>query len=538
MSAETSHVNARRRRIPVGLILAFVVLQLAATYLYGTARYQGDWNENDTSVLTDAIEFAQDSGTILRASWTYPNGLAYQSVGLFISELSGLSPTDVQRYALPLLASLIPIAAFAAYRALTGSESVAILAVIVLILQPDFLFVTWRGSHEKFTWLLTLTLIYVLARSFYVGVQERSIAAYMIAFYFIAFSLISTNAFFASSFIAALALSFVTGLVWVRLRRSRVAQDQIRGNLSRLILVSLVCFLFLYVFFFYIFPPARQLLFAFRSLLDSLNALFFARDPSVQAADAYGYLDLAYVAPYVYVILSSLSFALLGFSALVWLLGARGLLFRPLKLDHIPRLFLWLLYVAFSIQLVLSLFADRSAAMGSNLQVRLFTPLMIIVVPVGAIGMHQIMRRLWPHRRTFALTTVAGAAALAVFSLFAIAKFTNEPLVNNNWLYTTQSEQRAGEWTVTHSTRALIWEGWIARIRFPVAYNVPDINPGIFTAGLEIPYGSQYFIWSVVEESRWVRAGLTVPSFTSANRVYDNGDVQVFHRVPTTIYQR
>ncbi len=526
------------RRVPLGLILAFLVVYALASYMYGTARYQGGWNENDTWLLNRAITIAQDSDTVLRAPWTYANGLSYQAVGMFISDLSGVSAANVQLYAMPMLAATIPLVAFAAYRALTGSTPVALLAVLLLLLQADFMFVTWRGSHEKLTWLLALALIFLLARSFTMGIQGRSIVPYMLAFYFIAMSLISVNAFFASSLIAALAFSFVLGLVWVILRRPRDLQDLIRGQLTRLMLVALICFLFLYLFFFYIFPPARQLLLAFRGLVESLNALLFAHDPSARTVDAYAYVDLAYVTPYTYVILSSLSFSLLGFSAIVWLLGARRLLFRPISMEGLPRLFLWLMYVAFSVQLALSLVADRSGAVGSNLQVRLFTPFMIVVIPVAAIGIQRGIRALGQHRRLFAGTVAVAAAALAVFAVFALAKFTNEPLVINNWVFSTEAEQAAGEWTVTNSYRPLIWEGWSARTRFPVAQNVAGIEPGVFTSGIDIPAGVQYFIWSQVEASRWARANLAQPPLAAINRVYDNGEAQIYHRLPETPFQR
>ncbi|HYO89136.1 MAG TPA: hypothetical protein VER79_10830 [Candidatus Limnocylindrales bacterium] len=524
--------------MPLGLILAFLVIYALASYMYGTARYRGEWNENDTWLLNRAITIAQDSDTVLRAPWTYANGLSYQAVGMFIGDLSGLSAADVQLYAMPILAAMIPLVAFAAYRALTGSTPIALLAVLFLLLQPDFMFVTWRGSHEKLTWLLTLALIFLLARSFTTGMQGRSIVPYMIAFYFIAFSLISVNAFFASSLIAALAFSFVLGLIWVVIRRPREAQDLIRGQLTRLILVAIVCFLFLYLFFFYVFPPARQLLLAARGLVESLNALLFARDPAAHTADAYAYVDLAYVAPYMYVVLSSFSFSLLGFSAIVWLLGARRLLFRTIALDALPRLFLWLMYVAFSVQLALSLVADRSGAVGSNLQVRLFTPFMIVVIPVAAIGIHSGIGLLRRHRRALAVSATAGALALSVFGLFALAKFTNEPLVNNSWVFSTQAEQTAGEWTVNHSYRPLIWEGWTARTRFPVAQMMDGIEPGIFTSGITTPPDVQYYVWSQIESSRWARANLTQPPLGAANLIYDNGEVQVYHRLPETPFQR
>ncbi|MFN8377227.1 MAG: hypothetical protein U0452_01010 [Anaerolineae bacterium] len=525
-------------RISIGVILIFISIYACAVYLYGTARYSGEWNENDTWLLNRAITIAQDSDTLLRAPWTYGNGLAYQSLGLFVAEMTGLSADDVQLFALPIMTALIPIVAFAAYRSLTGRDAIALLAVLLLVIQPDFLFVTWRGSHEKLTWLLTLTLIFLLSRSFTIGVQGKPVLPYMVAFYFVAFALITVNAFFASSFIAALAFSFILGLVWVQVRRRREDQARIRGHLTRLILLSLICFLFLYVFFFYIYPPARQLLYAFRGLVESLSALLFARDPSMRQADSYSYVDLAYVAPYVFIILSGLSFALLGFSALVWLEGARRVLFRRLNLEHLARVLLWLMYAAFAAQLAASVLADRSEAVGSNLQVRLFTPLMIIVLPVAAIGIFEIMAFLRRNRLVFAGAVAVGALVLGTFGVFALAKFTNEPIVNNNWLFVTDAEHRAGNWAATHSYRSLIYEGWNVRTRYPVARDVPSIEPGDFSAGIAVPDNVSYYIWSTIEAARWVRAGLDEPSFTTANLVYDNGEAQVYHRLPRTQYQR
>jgi hypothetical protein len=471
----------------------------------------------------------------------YGNGLTFQAISIFFIETSGISMQDLQLFVYPSLAALLPIAAFIFYRVLTGNTITALFATLLLFVQPDFLFGTWRGSHEKFTWFLTLLLLFAITRSFLLLPNRQSLFPTMIAFYFLSFSFISTNAFFASSFVAALALSFIGGLVWLRLRRGlrRQLAREVSANIWRLLFITLVCGILLYLFFFFIYPPALSLLRTLGNLAEGLSALFLAtnKDSVPEAVNAYDYVTGAYVDPWVFLILSGFSFALTGFSGLVWLSGVPRYLFqRNISKEDLPRILLWLIYAGFAFQLVLSVFADRVGTVGANVQVRLFTPMALISVPLAAIGIHGIIKRLRPpHLQKGAI--LLSAPLLMFVSILAVLKMSNDPLVSNNWIFTTEPERRSAEWLIGNSEDSIVWEGRTLRQRYYLPFYDPQIATEYFRAG-PIPATTRYYLSSELERAMWSRNDQPTPYLEDEQLIYDNGQVQVYYRRPFTPYQR
>jgi hypothetical protein len=464
--------------------------------------------------------------------------MTFQSIAIFLIELSGIPIQTFEIYIFPSLAALLPIAAFTTYRSLTGRNSTALLATLILFVQPDFLFVTWRGSHEKFTWMMALLLLFLLSRSFAPNYRNKGIARNMVIFYFIAFAFISSNAFFASSFISALAISFIAAVVWIQLRTRirRAAPAEVQTHLYRLFFLTLTCGVLLYIFFFHIYPPALNLLRAFRSLVDSLSALFLARSTTVTQVDAYTYVTSTWVDSRLFLVLSSLGFSVAGVSGLVWLSGVPRFLLKEVDEDDMPRFYVWLIYPAFALQLVLSVFADRSDTVGSNLQVRLFTPLMLVAIPLTAIGFHAFFVRLrWRLVRWFFLT--ASTLAFCLLPVLALFKATNEPLISNNWIFTGAAERAAADWIITYSIRPFIWEGRDVRLRFYASFYNTSFPAGSFRGGLVVPFGIRYYIRSQLEQLRWTRIGNVELYLDEEYLTYDNGDVQVIYRRPRTPYQ-
>jgi hypothetical protein len=64
--------------------------------------------------------------------------MTYQSISLFIMRFTGVTPSQLQIFIFPALTAFLPMIVFVTYRTFTGNSSTALLATLILFLQPDF----------------------------------------------------------------------------------------------------------------------------------------------------------------------------------------------------------------------------------------------------------------------------------------------------------------------------------------------------------------------------------------------------------------
>ena len=184
---------------------------------YFSGRVEGMWGENDTSLLTDAIRAFANSGNLMPTSGeVYNNGYSCQAITAFVIGMTGLSSesdiSQLQRLIYPPVAILFILPAWVTYRELTGSTRGATIAMLLLLTQPDFVFMILRGSHEKFTRTFMLLCIFFLARSFRLRHKPRLFAVHVALFYLPAFALASSNALLANSYFITLFAAMAIGL--------------------------------------------------------------------------------------------------------------------------------------------------------------------------------------------------------------------------------------------------------------------------------------------------------------------------------------
>lgn len=528
------------------ILLIGILLFVIGNYSYVTLRFLGNWAENDTLLLTRVIYAASEEGTIIDQAGPYGNGLTYQGVMLFIMEISGVSLQQLQIYVMPITNFLLAVMAFTTYRLMIGQATAALVATLLLFVQPDFLFVTWRGSHERITWMLGLFLLFLLARRLTQRPDEpaATFAGNTISLYVTIFAFICCNAFFASSFVVTLALAYLGGFSIVRLRALLHRQDSLdlRANVTRLYYLIVAFGILLFLFFFYIYPPALHLLRALRSLVDGVVLLFLHGNQEI-ANNPYDYVATTWLDSRIYVLMLALSFGIALVATLVWIIGIPRLLLRkaPLTRDDLPRVFLWLIYPSYVLQIVLSLMVDWANGLGSNIQVRLFPPLMIVAIPLVAIGITEGLRRLrWRALRSLVVIVVTLTVIPAC--IFALFKATNEPALSNNWLFGTHSEVEASQWVIDRGAfEGVVWAGSDRRIPTVMQFRYPDewiIYPeGNFDYGEFAPHNTRYYIVTALDTARRLRQGLPLLDLSGEHQVYDNGSVQVFYRRPRTPFQ-
>jgi hypothetical protein len=538
----------------INFILALLLCYALAAYATMHLRFLGNWSEGDSLVVTRAVSSSDKADSLRNAAQPYPNGVGYVSIVLFLEEITGVQLQTLQMYIMPCIAAFNVLVLFVGYRAMTRVPLVALLAALFAYLQPDFLWVTWRGSHEKFTWMLVIALIFVLARSFSTWNQPRLLTRFVILFYIIAFAMISSNVFFASSFVVAILLSFTGANVLFLLRqfvqRRRSQEDQeLRRHIQRLVYINIAVGVLFYIFIFHLYPDSLSALSTFKTLVDQLALLFL----NVEEQQIYTTTEQTFAAPsvyvraswlslYVFVGLTIFSWLMLLSSFIVWAIGVLGLIRKP-TLDHetLPRLFLWLIYPAFALQVAGAILADRVAVLSANLQVRLFTPAMLTAIPLAALGAYTLIQNLSRVPKFWRQVLVAGAGlAVFYFSVASIFKATNEPMLNNNFIFVTTPEYTAGDWAATHLKETTVWTGSNDRVaaNLGIRYLNTESSNEVEFRGFGFSEGTRYFLLSEMERAVRVRSNLPPPFFIDQDVVYDNGSVQIFHRTPLTPYQQ
>ena len=205
--AAAPHGGSRWALVPVGLAATLV----AAMWL----RFGGQWAENDTVVLTRAARGVLDQGTINPAGVAYDHGFAYPTLLATLAEVTGVSVRILQTTILPWLTVATALVACVAFRAVTGNARAGAVAASFLLLQPDFLFVNQRGSHEKMTWTLVLALLFALAASLRAR-RLGEVGPLVVVFYLCGFAVLCTNAFFGSSLTTVILFAAVGSAVVAR----------------------------------------------------------------------------------------------------------------------------------------------------------------------------------------------------------------------------------------------------------------------------------------------------------------------------------
>jgi hypothetical protein len=520
---------ADRRSLHALLLLVYALL----VGLYYVTRYNALWTETDTSSLTRAAETVSQSAELLpEARAVYPHGFNYQVSTLFISFMAGVSLQAFQAALWPLLSPLmLALAGFVFYSRVFQKSRLAFLAGLLLFFQSDLLFVILRGSHEKLDWPLMLVALALLSLS--IGRPVRKMLLYVLLFYLVVFAMITTNVFFASTFLVSVAVSLLLGLGISLFQRRRWAVD---ADLSRLLYILLACSVLLFIFMFYIYPPALRNLWELQTIAEKISVLFLGFEAEGQP---YAYISTGWISSQVYYALTVFTWILIPGSFVVWLLQAREFLLgrRAFRLQaHL----VWLLYAGFAIQVALAIVVDFSGALAQNLQLRIFPGFTIMAAALLAQGIDWLIAVLQQKGR--AVRAFAWAVGIFVSFWFAVApllKATNEPLLSNKWGFYSPSEASSVEWSEKYIFSSIIWSSLDERLRelYRFKYAASPGNDNYYSDSRQ-EYDYRYVLYSERERLRAQRVGVAMPAVSDWNRVYDNGDVYFYHRRPLTPFQR
>jgi len=505
------------------------LLFMAVIGLYFPIRFNGYWAEADSSTFTSYIRDFINVGKIVPPDrGIYPNGYAFQAISTFVVSLTGLEVKTLQQWIYPLLAVIVVLPAWIAYRELTGSNHGAALATLLLLIQPEFLFVILRSSHEKFTRVLMLLCLFLLARSLGSTYSRWNKVTYLSLFCVAIFAVITNNYLLANSFIFSIVMIYMMG--WV-LEKLRPHLKLVNGGLrNRLQYIIPVCIGLVYIFTIHIYPPAYHNIRVLQNTWEGIATLFLsAQDQSEDIYIAYSYVVFGWINLPTYIVLSIANWIVLIISFAIWMYQGWHWIWRSGTPKNQMAWLLWLLYAAFSIQEVLAAISDASGALSSNLQLRLFPSFSMIAVAMIATAWTK-----WRPKRFARSISIGLAGALFCISIFSVWKATNEPSLSNKWNFYSPNEILALEWGDKHLQNAEIWTEFDERLQ--TAYLTEIGYPNVSFTTIVTPNTRDMLLSTIIRlRGGRIRQPLPVPH--DALQVYDNGAAQLYHLRPQSPYQ-
>jgi hypothetical protein len=507
-----------------------LVGMVACMGLYAFLRYGGYWGETDTYIFTLATQRIYDSNQLVPPGpgLIYPNGYGYQALLVFLTQLTGVELALWQRMGASLLLVWVVLPAWLCYRELTGGRRGALLATLLLFIQPEFLFPLLRGTHEKFSRAFMLLALYVLLRSFRSRHRPVQFAGLVLAFYLVAYALITFNNLMAISFISAIALAL--GFHWILLYHHRERGRLARAMIERLVSVVLVLIGLGFLFSFYLYPPAQHDLLVLNSMVDRVAALFLGME---RTTNPYSTIDSGWVSLPVYFTVSLANWLLLAASLVLWgQQTVRRLRGQPPARPHGELL--WSLYSAFLFLAGISVIVDMSGALAGNLQHRFFPSLAMFAAPLLAQALMRWYavprpRMLW--RRGAVWLGVAGLACLSLL------KATNEPIVSNKWLFHTPAELQAVAWSRHALAGRTLWTDFDERLTTGIGIREPGIRHPVKLEYRNRSIATRDVLVSQVTRLRSQRLDRPLPVESDSFITYDNGEVQIYHLRPRTPFQ-
>jgi hypothetical protein len=284
-----------------------------------------------------------------------------------------------------------------------------------------------------------------------------------------------------------------------------------------------------------VYPAALSNIRLLRTVIEQVSVLLLRFEARGQP---YAYISFGWTSRAVYFGLTAFTWLLILCSFAEWLWRGKEIL-RGRQSIGIAKNLDWLLYAGFAVQVVASIAVDFSGALAQNLQLRMFPGFTVLAVALLARGLVRLISsaRLHGRRRS---VIIAGIALLAsCFAVASVLKATNDPALSNKWTFYTRSEDAAIRWTDSRLRYVSIWSGIDERLRevFRLAYADRSSGQNSYSAYALEPT-DRYILFSERERMRAVRIGTGMPSVLDWDRVYSNGDVDVYHRRPSTPYQR
>ena len=558
--------------------LSLIVLYGFLTHVYVYLRYSGLVADSDVGGITKTIQVLQNQGTIFN-NYQYSNGFGLQIIVASLSNITGLT---IQRVLILPTGFLFIITAYLLFVELIKSRRIALLSSFLLCLQPDLLFITSRGSHERYTFFLFLAAFFILIRLSQTGREDTKFSLYSVFFLLTIFSLITLNSWIA---VTVILLVFLVSAICFLLHKLGKTPFL---PYSRIWLAAILCIPLYYLITSYVYPTSgimqRAIVNQWKNALISTNVglivpialglalvitmlLLFRFQvlklvgnwilASFQEIRArrwfqlllYGIIALLSLAYILGVYIFSVSSGVLCFPPKTWLfltlfnwiiiplsgVGAIKIL-RERNQDRasfpIPYTMLLSLYLSSFLLLLLTvaIFVDRviEAGTGQNYELRVFPYFMAFAILLASVA---IFKWLGPFgiRKWQRVTKIALIILVVISSANSLLKSTNDPTVSDKWIFYSQGEKIGMDWLESTSLgKATVWAGLDERVRSAFYYNSSFL--GVHKVKFTDLDSSEYYFISDTIRKRSESSGFSLPFVGRYDQVYDNSKVQLHRR--------
>lgn len=499
-------------------IFVLIVIYAVFSHLYFIFRFNGMWIEWDTGAWTKFIQAVFDEGTITPAKLTYTNGYGHQVISAFLLHLTNIPVQFLQSIVYPIIGTVSVLIIYPLFLEFTNDKRIALVSTFLLLLSPDFLFRTSRGSHEKFTFFLLLLTLYILARTFTLDRSRKDYSKnfmiHVLIFYIVIYPLITFNTFFASSYILAITFAFVFGYLLS-------AQFSIYTNFQRLIYTSATGIVFVFSNIFYVYSPAMTLFHYADTLREKISLMAFSL--AEQTTPQYEYILYTWPSFYIWFFLTLFNWIIAPLSLIAWFKFIYDLIVKRKKLPQ-SLVLLLIFYTIFAIQLLIFIYTDRFGVF-THLELRIFPVLMFFAVPLAAIQIFKIIES--PLLKNY--KTLVKAGFLLLFIVLAgnsLLKATMEPHITNEWMFYTTHENTALDWSKMHLEEHSVWAGLDDRLEASFNLNSDVDEYNIINFGY-LGTAEFYFMSSTIEK-RLIQSKNPLPNLGNSSQIYDNGDVWIY----------
>ncbi len=502
-------------------IFILVIFYALFSRIYYIFRFNGRWIEWDTGAWTKFIQAVYNQKTIIPTTGVYSNGYGYQVISTYLLSVTNLSVRSLQSLVYPVIGVVSVLVAYSLYLEFCGNKKVALLSAFLLCLSPDFLFRTSRGSHERFTFLFILLVIFILTRTFTLDRSKKdylkNFVVYVLMFYVVVYALITINTFFASSFIIAVIFAFLFGYM--------ISSKLPVYDFRRLIYTAATSIVFIFSNMFYIYSPARTLLNYADTIRDKavLVGLSIADQPTPQ----YAYILYTWPSFHTYLFLTLFNWIIAPLSLIAYLRLVYDFIVKRKRLSS-PLVLLLIFYTIFSLQLLLFIYTDRLGVF-THLELRIFPVLMFFAVPLAAIQVFNIIESPILKNNYRSIVKSLFVILFVVLAVNSVLKATMEPNITNEWMFYTNHEKIGLDWTYTYIKNEPIWAGLDDRLM--ATFNL-NSDLGAHKA-IDFTYSHAhagfYFISSTIKK-RAMKSRYFLPDLKDTSQVYDNGNVQIYKK--------
>ncbi len=502
---------------------------------YFVLRYGGLWIENDTAVFSQITSQMLHYRSVLFLG-QYVHGFGYPAWMGSLSLLSGVSVPILDTIVLPFAGMLfLIVSTYVLYGLVLKHERHTMLAVLLLFAVPDLLFTVVRGNHEKLNVFFMVLALFSLIKG-YKAISCGDVTStwkWIGLFYVQVFINATVNDYFGSTFAAAAAATFLSGV----LLQGRVQNiNQFRPQVLRYSGIVAVSWLMVLWVMLYVFPPAGADLGLAHSALQKFLNLFLtlhtSSNPYVAPTQQWaGKAALALVSAFRWILFLT--------SFTVW---ARDLvlLFTSRRRYGLSYLFLLGLYGSFGFLVFAAIPLDFTGLnAGTNLEVRNFPYYALVAAPLMALGINRLLSKIGNDVNHKVAHRVRGSLGV-IFSLFVVVsllKVTLDPLMSNLWMYFTPAESQALRAFWQESVYTTLWAGPDNRLVY-VADAWFGRDPG---SNQVAGYGYQTTERDLLISAQVIQNSLvqnfTIPNYSKQNLIYNDGGAEIYRMAPQTPFE-